>query len=103
MSDDLKRLQGCSHSKSGLFFDIILDAIISEMKDHNSTKFADLDYMMSKIENYEKFLQVKVDGNLEEDEEDNDSLKEIQDIKESALNTKNEYIKFKTNLIDLMT
>jgi division protein CdvB (Snf7/Vps24/ESCRT-III family) len=56
-----------------------LEAIISEMKDHSSTKFADLEYMMSKIENYEKFLQVKVDGNLEDDdkEEDNDSLREI--------------------------
>ncbi len=75
------------------------------MKDHSSTKFADLEYMMSKIENYEKFLQVKVDGNLEDDdkEEDNDSLREIQQIKKCALNTKADYINFKVNLIDLMT
>ena len=46
------------------------------MKNQNSTKFADVEYMMTKIDNYEKFLQVKIDTNIDENDSDYELLQE---------------------------
>jgi len=69
MDNDQKQL-------TGIFNDILMNLIVTELKNETSSKFADTEYMMSKINNYESFLQVKIDTNIDENDSDFELLQE---------------------------